>query len=280
MKPHGISSGIRWCESMENNFALFVKFGKKKHVSRLLDGKMHFSNAEVFRGIEKGKGLKGQGDAYEAIWQLKNTQGFFTDMDTGTTQYLPNVNLDLQLEDISRIPVFCITHIKTDECLISSTGSKRILRVKDTIRDTIKAHFPNADTAGVFFQPKMFLSSLDGLGVIMHDSVQYFDFSPNGAILEMIEYLFQNPGRKKEGNQRLLQSILVTNDGKQKAMEITHQNMKRLLFCKDNYFSDEKEYRIILPQKRISEPKDYKIRWGAQKRMMYTIDEFFNGIEL
>lgn len=49
----------------------FVKFGERKYVKRLFDGKMYFSNAVKFRGIEKTNGLKGQGDAFEAILQLK-----------------------------------------------------------------------------------------------------------------------------------------------------------------------------------------------------------------
>lgn len=52
---------------MDNKSVLFVKFGERKYVKRLFDGKMYFSNAVKFRGIEKTNGLKGQGDAFEAI---------------------------------------------------------------------------------------------------------------------------------------------------------------------------------------------------------------------
>ena len=62
---------------------LFVKFGERKYIKRLFSGKMYFSNAVKFRGIERENGLKGQGDTFEAILQLKDGNATMTDSQHG-----------------------------------------------------------------------------------------------------------------------------------------------------------------------------------------------------
>lgn len=265
---------------MDNKSVLFVKFGERKYVKRLFNGKMYFSNAVKFRGIEKENGLKGQGDAFEAILQLKNGNAIMTETNTGLSFSQPNITVSLGLADTDNIPIFCITCISAEDCTIREAKGKRFITISDTIRDTIKAHFPKADTAGVFFRPELFIRSLSELGMVSYDEVKYFDFSPKGVIKEMIEYVSQCPGVVSKRNKLLASMVAVANSGESNRLTITEQNMKRILFCKDTYFAGEKEYRILLPQKRICEPKEYTIRWGRQPRQLYPIDEFFDGIEL
>lgn len=265
---------------MDDKIRIFVKFGKSQHIKRLLNGKMYFSNAAKFRETEKKNGLKGQGDAFEAILQLKNGNVTMTDYCSGLSFGHPNINMSLGFADTDNIPVFCITCISSEDCSIRETQGRRILIVNSTIRDTIKSHFPEADTAGVFFYPKRFIDSLSGLGIVTYDKVKYFNFSPKGVIKEMIEYISQCPGSVSKRNQCLASMVEEANNGEKKQFIVTEQNMKRILFCKDTYFAGERECRILLPQKRISDPKEYTIRWGGQLRQMYPIDEFFNGIKL
>lgn len=265
---------------MNHSIILFVKFGENKYVKRLFNGKMFFSNAVKFRGIEKEAGLKGQGDAFEAILQLKSCCGIMMSLRTGQPFIAPNITISLGLADTEKIPVFCITCISAEDCEIQEKNGKQILTVSSVIRDTVKKHFPKADTAGVFFQPQLFIDSLCGLGTTSHGKVTYYDFSPKGVIKELIEYVAQDPGVISKHNQLLASMYMEENNGKRSQFKITEQNMKRILFCKDSYFAREKEYRILLPQKRIAEPKEYTIRWGKQLKKLYSIDEFFNGIEL
>ena len=271
------SAGV---SAMNDKIMLFVKFGEEKYVKRLINGHMYFSNAVNFRGIEKETGLKGQGDAFESILQLKNSYAIMTEPGTGQFINRPDTTVSLELANTKNIPVFCVTYIAVDDCDVQEKNGKRIITVSSALRDTITAHFPKADAAGVFFQPQQFLDSLVNLGMTCHDRVRYFDFSPKGVIKEMIEYIAQKPGPISKHNRLILSMCMETNDGVRSQFKITEQNMKRILFCKDYYFAGENEYRIILPQKRISAPKEYTIRWGNQKRRIYSIDEFFSGIEL
>ena len=265
---------------MNDRVILFVKFGEKKYIKRLFNGRIYFSNAARFRQTEQELGLKGQGDAGEAIWKLKNAQTILSNRNMAKPHQFFVSNWDVQFADVSKIPVFCMTYITLDDCTLLYDGDKRILKVDDRIKSIIKEHFPKADTAGVFFQPQRFVGSCEKLGFVSHDSVKYFDFSPNGCIIEMIEYVVKQPGVISKNNRLLTSITMNLNDGKQSCFQITEQNMNRILFCKGRYFASEKEYRIILPHKRIDAPTEYTIRWGKQKRKMYSIDEFFNGIEL
>lgn len=264
---------------MDNKILLFVKFGKSKYINRLFNGKIYFSNAVKFREIEKVTGLKGQGDAFEAIMQLKNGH-VNTDLHREQSFSQPNTTVSLKFADTDKIPVFCLSCIASEDCEIKEKNGKQILTVGSEFRDTIKGHFPEADTAGVFFQPQLFSTSLIQLGVVAHERVEYFDFTPNGVIKEMIEYVTKNPGVISERNRILLSMRMKTDYEKPSELKITEKNMSRILFCKDKYFVGEKEYRIILSNKRICAPQDYSIRWGKQKMKMYDIDEFFGGIEL
>ncbi len=241
---------------------------------------MYFSNAMKFREIEKNNGLKGQGDAFEAILPFKNGNAFMKDPQTGQSFSRLNTTVSMSFADVANIPVFCITGISEEDYTLKESHGKRILIVSNTVRDTIKAHFPKADTAGVFFQPKLFIDSFNELGTVYHGEVEYFDFSPEGVIKEMIEYIAQYPRSISEKNQLLASIHMKTNEGEEQRLQITEQNMKRILFCKDCYFNGEKEYRLLLPKKRIYTPKEYTIRWGKQLKKMYPIDEFFNGVEL
>ena len=92
---------------MDNKSVLFVKFGERKYVKRLFNGKMYFSNAVKFRGIEKENGLKGQGDAFEAILQLKNGNAIMTETNTGLSFSQPNITVSLGLADTDKIRLAC-----------------------------------------------------------------------------------------------------------------------------------------------------------------------------
>lgn len=269
-----------YMNEINSKIMLFVKFGEERHIRRLFGGRIFFSNATKFRGIEKKTGLKGQGDAFEGFIQFKNSYAAMTDHCADLSIGYPDITITLGLADVQNIPIFCITCISADDCEIYQRNGKLIIAASRALKNTITTHFPKADTVGVFFEPQRFLDSFNTLGITFHSRVKYFDFSPNGSIKEMIEYIAQKPGNISKQN-RLLFPMCIEIDGKIcKYLSITEQNMKRVLLCKDRYFLGEKEYRIILPQKRIFASKEYTIRWGKQKRKMCTIDEFFNGIEL
>ena len=96
-----------------------------------------------------------------------------------------------------------------------------------------------------------------------------------------MEYIGSNYGLESSRNKTILEgNIKDDNVGNQKNWKLTEQNLYRILFCKDKYFENEKEYRIILSKKQINEPREFSIKWGNLKKEIMPIDKFFTGIEL
>ena len=64
----------------------------------------------------------------------------------------------------------------------------------------------------------------------------------------------------------------VKEDGKVKYV-FCADYVYRSLFCKDVFFRQEQEYRIVLPEESISEGKHYPVKLGTGIQMM-PLDEF------
>ncbi len=265
---------------MKDEIKLFVKFGSEKHMKRLLKGKMYFSNANRFREIEHENGAKGQGDAYEGILRLTNGKMIAKDTGDFRATVCEHIDTKIDFTYISHTPVFCITCITTNDYSVSNLGEKRILKIHDGIKNKIKSDFPKADTACVFFDCEQFLKKVETLGVCMHGRTHYFNFDMQGQEWEFVEYIGSTYGLESSRNKTILEGSIKGNVGNKKNWKITEQNLYRILFCKDKYFENEKEYRIILPKKQINESKEFSIKWGNQKKEIMPIDKFFEGIEL
>lgn len=262
---------------MKDKIKFFVKFGNKKHMNRLLKGKMYFSNANRFREIEYERGEKGQGDAYEGILRLENGKLIIKNKEKSREILCENVNTKIDFAQTCNIPVFCITYITADDYSICTESDKKcILKIHDGIKNKIKSDFPKADTVCIFYQPEQFLSKLNSLGVYKNDRVHYFDLNS----YEFVEYIGSNYGAESNKNKIALSGSIKTEGESERQWKITEQNLYRILFCKDKFFENEKEYRIILPNKQIYKPKEFSIKWGNQKRAIMPLDVFFEGIEL
>lgn len=48
----------------------------------------------------------------------------------------------------------------------------------------------------------------------------------------------------------------------------------RALFCKDVFFSDEQEYRIVLPHEKVSKGTSYQVKLSESIKIL-SLSEFF-----
>ena len=67
MKPHGISSGIHWCEEekvMKYDIELCMKVSEKQWIESLRNGTVCFNPIEVFIKKAEKNGNNEQGDRY------------------------------------------------------------------------------------------------------------------------------------------------------------------------------------------------------------------------
>ena len=262
---------------MDNNdILLFLKFGEEKYLKRLIEGNIYFSNAEVFRNIEKEKNIKGQGDIYEAILRLFNGRA---KIDSG--MILRNTNIDLGFQELSSVPIFSIMEIRDSDCAIRVVNGKRILKIKEELKAFICRDFPKADSVCVFYEPQNFIDSMGILGGLDCRSVYYEELNKMISV-EMIKDICMNEGTLigTERNPLYAQMKVVIHGEKTETLYLTKMNIYRLLFWKDLYFKAQREYRFVLKNEKISSPKEFKVCFGNQRKKIFKINEFFSGIEL
>ena len=253
-----------------DNIKLLLKFGKKKHLKDLVEGKLYCSNAITFWGIEDKLKIKGQGDILEAGTRIFAKNMTMKHLEANEIVDLGNTNVILRVEPAEKMPVFCMFAVYNDDCMTNDDG-KVVINLSEEKKQTIREHFPNADAVVVISTPDIFIKDIEkSIGVdIKSGSVQYFKidkgFSTKDAQtsndMEYMMYLMQDtlPSVKENGS--------------------THYSFKvkyayRALFCKDVFFDKEQEYRIVLPNEKIDKGESYPIKL-SKKYEIFDLEEFF-----
>jgi len=258
----------------ENDIQLFLKFGKKEHLKSFANGDLFFSNAKVFWGIEDAIKLKGQGDRLEAssMFHAEKVIGYSLDnqerfVDMGRCHGL------VRYDTAEKIPVLCLFAVHSDDCIVDSNGKIGIKLTPET-KKVIQKHFPNADAVAIIKNPGRFLFDIE-MSIdkeIEHDLVRYFHIEEgiqidNGNVamdLQYMEYLTKDtPPVRMNGLKRLVFSA---------------DYIFRILFCKDVYFEEEQEYRLLLPKETIDENKIYPVKY-TQKIEIEDLSIFFESEE-
>lgn len=249
----------------------FLKFGERIHLESLLKGKLYFSNAKTFWGIEDEQKIKGQGDILEAGAKIFAQKIEMRDPNTNKIKIMQEqANVILRAEPAERMPVFCLFAVYDEDCRINEDG-QLIISLSDKKKKTISEHFPKADSVAIISNPDIFIKDVKRtIGFnIQSDCVQYFNIdkgyiTSGGEIaldMDYMKYLTQDaPPVTKNG--AIVYSFCV-------------DYAYRVLFCKDVFFKDEQEYRIVLPDEIIDEGTYYPVTFSEQCTIC-NLQEFFN----
>lgn len=242
-----------------------LKFGKKEHIEQFIGGSLFCSNAETFWGIEDNNKIRGQGDHLEASAVIYSQETRAYDYETGELSFeLPmNAKLVARIEPAKHMPVFCMFAVRDDEC------DGKNIKLSTESKDTIKDHFPNADTVAIIRNPSKFVEDVVGtIGTrAKYDCVHYHyidDGIPveNGTTridMEYFKYLMQDTPPVKEENKKTYRLIA--------------DYAFRVLLCKDIFFQGEKEFRIVLPDEKIASGTAYLVQLTEEIQTM-SLDDF------
>lgn len=243
-----------------------LKFGKYPHVREFAEGSLYCSDAATFRGIEESLNIKGQGDILEAGTRMFAQQMTLTKVGTSNTPIkCTGVNVLVHFKPAKHIPVFCLFAVEENDCYVDECGNS-IINLSENVKKTIKNHFPNADSVGIIKDPDSFIHDVENTidCEVKHDKVHYFHidkgFPANDGIntandLEYIKYLTQDT---------------PTKNGK---YCLDPNYIYRALFCKDIFFKNEHEYRIVLPSETITCGTRYPIHIRQTIEIM-KLDDF------
>lgn len=250
---------------MCNDEILFlVKFGERDHLQQLADGIIYFSNAMSFIKLEEEQQKKGQGDSYEGRMFLPvvNMQIRNPEKDE-LIMTIPNVNLNMGFEGLETMPLFCITAGATDDCNEWISNKDYSIKLSDEKELTIREHFGAADSALVIIEPLMFIHNVKAAfsHECISDMVRYYNMSV--LTTDRLSYLLGCGEKLLSGT-----SFAMTTD-----------NIYKHLFCKDNYFKLQSEYRFVVPKLIMEKPIliDLKIKVPS---ILVDIDEFFSGLRV
>lgn len=247
-----------------------LKFGKRTHVEEFVGGSMYCSDAVTLWGIEDKLKIKGQGDILEAGARMFAQR--FTAIEHETNNVMVfNKKADIltHIKPAEHIPVFCLFSVRNNDCQLDGNGNV-IINLPRHVKDTIRSHFPQADAVAVIKDPDGFIQDVTkSIGCeIKHENVQYFHIDKG---------LEANDGKDTaidmEFMMYLVQDTPPTIEKGKTTYSFCADYAYRILFCKDVFFTDEQEYRIILPNEKISSGTKYPVTIN-QKIDILTLDEF------
>lgn len=249
-----------------------LKFGEREHLESFVSGNLFCSNAVIFLGIEEKLKIKGQGDILEAGSKIFGQNMYMQELGTENVTFfnLPSTAL-VHYESAKNIPVFCMFSVFDTDCEIDADGSEKI-KLSDKIKCCIKEHFPNADAVAIISNPEKFIADVKNtIGCrIEHECVHYFhidkglETQTSGQIAMDMEYM-----------KYLVQDVPPVIENKRKIYSFSAKYVYRALFCKDVFFSDEQEYRIVLPDETITESILYPVKL-SEKISIMSLDDFMN----
>lgn len=250
-----------------------LKFGKQEHIEEFVAGSLFCSSAKSLWDIEDTLKIKGQGDHLEASSILHTQKMVLHDAATNAKiAEMGQCKIRIRYPEVSYIPMFCLFSVFENDCTTDTQGNLKI-SLSDKTLQVISEHFPNADTVAVIDNPAQFLKDVEASlnGKVKHELIHYYNIdngitSNNAQIAldyECFKYLTQDtPPIAREGKT---------------TYSFNAKYVYRVLFCKDIYFKDEQEYRIILPEEKIGNAEKYPIKYSTEIPM-YALKDFFNVV--
>ncbi|MGG0891877.1 hypothetical protein [Cytobacillus horneckiae] len=215
----------------EKGFFL-VKFLKEVYLNDLLDGNLYMNNFQYFIDLEKETKEKGQGDKREAGHVFRSTN--IRLIDPETNQVIATGSVGEVIEryiGVEKIPVFCMTIFRYSEFEIIEEKEESVV-VKLVLPPKDQKNYIETFGEKAVILPHYFLERLEEknneepLG-LAYAEVQYHDYD---VISSERRTLF---------DERSIQ----------------------FFFWKDNFFSNQREFRIVLTQKLVDQP--FKLNIGS-----------------
>lgn len=247
-----------------------LKFGKREHLESLVQGNIYCSNAVTFWGIEDKLKIKGQGDILEAGTRMFAQKMVMQHPDTKEViAECGKANGLVRVEPAEKMPVFCMFAVYEEDCKEDDDG-RIMINLSDDKKQTIRAHFPNADAVAIIPNPEVFIEDIrNSIGTeIKAENVHYFHIdkgfdTKDGQTAMDMEYM-----------KYLMQDVPPVKDYKGTRYTFYADYAFRVLFCKDVFFEKEQEYRIVLPNEVIEEGKSYPVKLSEEYEIC-DLNSFF-----
>lgn len=240
---------------------MLIKFGQEQHMVDLRDkGAMFFNPIKKFREFEEEQKKKGIGDANDGSIHTTAEKAWISQ--SNKMAVLNNANISVITDPALKIPAYCLR--KTETEYISATYCEKL-----------REQFPEHTHALIIEDEEEFLEQVRYrfrnrafAHTVFYQDNFYEDF---WRFLKHDESAIRFYKHKKSKKQYYSEMIFEHNSGTREYLRIDDSNFYRTAFRKDIFFSDQKEFRIVLPHEKITAGKIYEV--GAIRSTLVKIDD-------
>lgn len=230
---------------------MFIKYGEEQHLVSLMEnGAMFFNPCRYFRDLEAVQKQKGIGDGNDGgvVSKCVNLRMVAPD---GKEYVAHDSSVSFIVEPALKTPVFCLRKTNTEYISANYREKLRsqfpkhthalIIRDESEFKENVRYGLLNKAFAHTVFYEKQF-------------TIGFYDFLKNGSS----DIRFIDP--ENTGAMPYLEMHYKRiGDDRVERLIIDGSNYYKTMFRKDIFFSDQCEYRFVLPYEQISEGKSFSI---------------------
>ena len=222
-------------------------------------GAMFFNPIKKFRELEEEQKKKGIGDANDGSIHATAEKAWISQ--SNKMAVLNNANISVITDPALKIPAYCLRKTETEY-------------ISAIYREKLREQFPEHTHALIIEDEEEFLEQVRYRfrnKAFAHDIFYQDDFLLdfwNFLKCGQSDIMFYKPNAKKRYYSEML---FEHNSGTREYLRIDDSNFYRTAFRKDIFFSDQKEFRIVLPHEKIIAGKIYEV--GAIRSTLVKIDD-------
>ncbi len=236
-------------KSNKDYIFFLLKFGKRKNIESLQNGKLYMKNLKYFIDIEKEKAQKGMGDINEGKLVMNNIDFKLIDPKTKNILFQGYAEkAKLEIKEDHKKPVFCMSCIDFNS-----------LEIEEETESTLVGKLIISER-----QKKEFINEFG-------DTVLLISFSD---FINRITRVF------KENNISFIADKVKYSDYSINYMDRLNSSIKQneeKFFWKDIFFNYQKEFRIVILNKEVDNKFEIDIGSIKDFSKIVSAEEFLNG---
>ena len=244
----------------DSDILFLIKFGKKTHLQDILNNKLRFAPSQQYIEQEQKLYDKGQGDLLEGKMKIHSVSMKANTQTGEVYHYNQPADVTVSIADVNNMPILCFFTGTLKDCSSYISRKKYTINLSDDVKNTLIHDFHNPDSALIIPNPQNFINAVKKQLHAEASTVRYYDYSKNN----LEQYLFLTSDNPNNSEKKLTMNW--------------DRGYKHLL-CKDVSFINQQEYRFIILNELITEPKKYDFNFDDNYKLVSTQD-LFSGLEI
>lgn len=232
------------------NAVFLVKFVQQQFLDSLLNGNLFMNTFKYFIDLEKETKKKGVGDKLEVAHVVRTTNIQIIDPDTN--EVIANAGSGELIERynaMQKLPLFCLAKFKADEFVVVEESNESVVVKLDLSQEDQKSFLDTFGEIAVLL-PNDFIHKVE-------QALQLQDLEAAYGEVQYLDLNYRDPKRYKEFEDKSL----------------------NILFWKDDFFSYQREARIVITNQLVENSFILNIGNIREKALVMPAKEFLTEAE-